>query len=243
MNKIGKIEKVFENWFVDSLKLLNARRIDKALRLIWNYVENKSSDRIGIDTRALLEQHFKLRNSVKVFQKVSRRAGEDSYHYANSFENLKFICDAGLGGLSRWLRVTGYEAIWVDAINDDDLISVAINNDKPSILLTTDTMLFERRILKDGTIKALWLPPTIKPIEQLRIVFDFLNLRVLEPRCMKCGGELRSVEKEQVIDRIPPKTLKWINEYYLCSKCDTLFWKGTHWKRITPVIQQLNGLD
>ncbi|MGC8742578.1 MAG: Mut7-C RNAse domain-containing protein [Verrucomicrobiia bacterium] len=242
MNKIGKIEKVFENWFLDSLKLLNARRIDKALQLIWNSVENKSFDQIGIDTRALLDQHFKLRNSVKVIQKV-RQTGEDSHHSVNSFENLKFVCDAGLGGLSRWLRVTGYEAIWVDAVNDDELISIAINQDAPSILLTTDTMLFERRILKDGTIRALWLPPTIKPIEQLRIVFDFLSLKILEPRCMKCGGELRGVDKERVIDRIPPKTLKWINEYYLCSRCNTLFWKGTHWKRITPVIQQLNVSD
>ncbi|MGC8887363.1 MAG: Mut7-C RNAse domain-containing protein [Verrucomicrobiia bacterium] len=242
---MGKIEKVFESWFLDSLRLLNVRNVDKAVAWIWNVIEEKCGEGINVDTRALLEQHFRLRKAVKALQKVRRRAGEDLTlnHFVDSYENIKFICDAGLGGLARWLRATGYEAIWVGNADDNKVISITLNQEYPAVLLTTDTMIFDRRLLKDGTIQALWLPPTIKPVEQLRLVFDFFNLKVLEPRCMKCGGELIEVDKEDVKDRIPPKTLKWINEYYLCNKCNTLFWKGTHWKRITPVIEELKNLD
>lgn len=242
---MGKIEKAFESWFLDSLRYLNARKIDKALALLWSYVESRTVDESGINTRAMLECHFNLRKSVKALMKIRERAGESpsscpSIRLDKSAENPKFICDAGLGGLARWLRATGYEAIWFEG-NDEELIFLALQHN--AILLTTDTMLFDRRILRDGTVRALWLPPTLKPIEQLKIIFDYFYLKVLEPRCMKCGGELIKVEKDMVLERIPPRTLKWLNEYYLCNKCDTLFWKGTHWRKITPVIDELKKLD
>jgi uncharacterized protein with PIN domain len=100
--------------------------------------------------------------------------------------------------------------------------------------------------LKGGFLKkALFVTsgsPTLKPNEQLLIIFDFFNLKVLNPRCMKCGGKLVEIDKNKVSNRIPPKTFKWINEYYLCSDCNSLFWLGTHWKRITPAIERLKNI-
>ncbi len=55
---------------------------------------------------------------------------------------------------------------------------------------------------------------------------------------MSCGGELRRVPKETVCDRIPPKTGRWQDEYHLCTRCDKLFWHGTHWQRIREGLEQ-----
>jgi uncharacterized protein with PIN domain len=53
---------------------------------------------------------------------------------------------------------------------------------------------------------------------------------------MACGGRLTSVEKTAVRERIPPRTYPWRDEYYVCQRCDRLFWKGTHWRRIEAAL-------
>ena len=146
-----------------------------------------------------------------------------------------FLCDAGLGGLARWLRASGYEAIWIPDIDDDDLLREGVRLD--AIILTTDSMLMERRVLRDGIIPAVWVPPTLTMLEQLALIFQELDLEVRGSRCMSCGGEMIAIDKEAVRDRIPPRTLKWLNEFFECRQCGKLFWHGTHWQRITSRLK------
>jgi len=150
-----------------------------------------------------------------------------------------FACDAGLGGLARWLRAAGYEAYWRADIDDDELIREAQRI--PATLLTTDSLLMQRGVLRDGFIPALWVPPTLKKVEQLELVLCELRIPVCAPRCMSCGGTLRRVDKEAVRERIPAKTYRWLDEYYLCTGCDKLFWHGSHWDRIGQRLQTLSG--
>ena len=96
----------------------------------------------------------------------------------------------------------------------------------------------ERRLLRDGIVPGYWLPPTLRIPEQLALVFREFGLTPCEPRCMSCGGELRRVEKEALRERIPPKTYRWLDEYFVCARCDRLFWRGTHWMRIAQQLRQ-----
>ena len=45
-------------------------------------------------------------------------------------------------------------------------------------------------------------------------------------------GELRAVNKDAVLERIPPKTARWLDEYFVCNSCGQLFWRGTHWREV-----------
>ena len=141
-----------------------------------------------------------------------------------------FWCDAGLGGLARWLRAAGHDARWQPDIADDELLREARRI--AATILTTDSLLMERRVLRDRIIPAYWLPPALGIPAQLALVFHEFGLLTGEPRCMSCGGELRTVEKEALRERIPPKTYRWLDEYFVCNRCDRLFWRGTHWTRI-----------
>lgn len=149
---------------------------------------------------------------------------------------LRFLCDAGLGGLARWLRAAGYEAHWIPDIADDQLLAEARR--LPAVIVTTDSMLMERRVLRDGTLPAAWVSPARKPLEQLGTLLEELGLPLTEPRCMTCGGRLQPVDKETVRERIPPRTLRWLDEYFLCAACGKLFWRGTHWQRIQARLRQ-----
>ncbi len=49
---------------------------------------------------------------------------------------------------------------------------------------------------------------------------------------MKCGGELIPANKEALKARIPPRTFRWLDQYFTCARCEKMFWHGTHWERI-----------
>jgi uncharacterized protein with PIN domain len=151
--------------------------------------------------------------------------------------SIHFLCDAGLGGLARWLRTAGYEADWQPGIEDDHLLKEA--RSLQATLLTTDAMLMERRLLRDRIIPVFWLPPTLSIPEQLALVFREFGLIVRGPRCMSCGGELHRVPKETLRDRIPPKTYRWLDEFFVCRRCGKLFWHGTHWHKIMARLADL----
>jgi uncharacterized protein with PIN domain len=132
------------------------------------------------------------------------------------------------------LRAAGYESKWEPGIDDDELLRQA--RKISATILTTDSMLMERRVLRDRIIPAFWLPPTLGIPQQLTQVFREFGLRALAPRCMSCGGNLVRVEKESLRERIPPRTYAWLDEYFLCSRCGKLFWHGTHWQRIARAL-------
>ena len=58
-------------------------------------------------------------------------------------------------------------------------------------------------------------------------------------RCSRCNGRLRGVAKDDVAARIPPRTAKWLDTYYLCRECDHLFWEGTHVTALRSRVEKI----
>ena len=151
--------------------------------------------------------------------------------------NKPFICDSMLGGLAKWLRALGYETYWMHGIEDGELIRFAVK--KGLFLLTSDTGIMQRGVVTSGQLPALFIPAGMTKKDQFIFAAKELNLKKLEPRCMLCSGELVKVDKNMNRGFIPPKTFLWLDIYYRCSRCNKLFWKGTHWKRIDSVIDDI----
>jgi uncharacterized protein len=151
----------------------------------------------------------------------------------------RFACDAMLGGLARWLRAAGYDAWWSADVDDGELVRMVRR--EGYFLLTSDTGIFRYALVRDGIVPSLMIPHRLGKEEQLAHVLGRLNLPVREPRCMACGGELAGVPREQVRDRVPPRSYAWVEEFWECTRCGQLFWQGTHWARIAPRLQQAAG--
>jgi uncharacterized protein with PIN domain len=147
---------------------------------------------------------------------------------------IRFACDAMLGGLARWLRAAGYDASWHSGIDDRDLVRLA--RDEGRVLLSCDTRIFEFAVIRDARQPALFVPLCLGPVEQLGHVLANLHLPLRVPRCMACGGELIDVSKDQVADRVPPRTFAWLDRFWQCSRCRHVFWHGTHWHRIAEAL-------
>jgi uncharacterized protein with PIN domain len=225
---MSRIQKAYEAQFLTLLRRAGARRPEQGVQWLLARADNLSaSARLPI-TEALTRTHHTLAD------RLARRPAVNT-----AAEPRRFFCDAGLGGLARWLRAAGYEADWEDGIADDALLRAARLG--AATLLTTDSMLMERRLLRDGVVPALWLPPTLSLAAQLERVFREFGLSVRAPRCMACGGELRPEQKEALRERIPPRTYRWLDEFFVCGRCHRLFWHGTHWFKIQRRLAEVAG--
>ena len=223
---MSRIRRGYEARFRTLLRQARARRLDQGVQWLIARARRLSA-RDGIAPADALSRVYEHLAANKALPKPDPAP-----------DALRFFCDSGLGGLARWLRAAGYDAAWQPYIADDDLLRQA--RAIPATVLTTDGMLMERRLLRDGIIPSFWLPPTLSIAEQLALVSREFGLTLRGPRCMSCGGELRAVPKEALRDRIPPRTYRWRDEYFVCARCDKLFWHGTHWQRI---MGKLSALD
>jgi uncharacterized protein len=225
---VSRIQRAFERRFRQLLRELGARQSEKGLNWLLKKADDLVFKRNLSGSQSLTELNIDLVQKVHRFR---RRQGR-------GFEDQKAVhCDAGLGGLARWLRAIGCDAKWTQDITDSDLVREAELSG--FTIITTDSFLLDRRPIASGKVRAIWVPPTLTRFEQLRLVRAELDLPALDSRCMRCGGELILVDKESVKDRIPPKTLLWVNDYYICARCGQLFWEGTHWKRITKKLLEV----
>ncbi|MGC8936370.1 MAG: DUF5615 family PIN-like protein, partial [Candidatus Methanomethylicaceae archaeon] len=55
---------------------------------------------------------------------------------------MRFVADAMLGRLARWLRLLGYDTAYDQTLDDEKLIEIAKRENR--ILLTRDGKLFKR---------------------------------------------------------------------------------------------------
>ena len=224
VKEMGRIQKAYETRFRWLLGLVHARKPEQGIS--WLLQKARRLSRAG-----------EISEAEALTRVAEGLASRPAFRRRPSPAPDMFLCDAGLGGLARWLRGAGYDARWEEGIDDEELLKAA--RASCATLLTTDSMLMERRLLRDRVIPSFWLPPTLGIREQLELVFKEFNLTVRPPRCMACGGELRHGDKETLRERIPPRTYRWLDEYFVCSRCGKLFWHGTHWHRIVGALKDL----
>jgi uncharacterized protein with PIN domain len=152
----------------------------------------------------------------------------------------RFLVDSMLGSLSRWLRITGFDAEYRRDADDEDLLSEASASGR--VLLTRDRAL-AARAAKRG-IKALLLE-TDDDADQLAVVAASLKLE-LDPsnsRCPKCNGALVKAEKERIVEQVPEASLAAFDEFWVCRDCGSVFWRGSHWDKIVSTLEKAGRLS
>jgi uncharacterized protein with PIN domain len=140
----------------------------------------------------------------------------------------RFLCDAMLGTLARWLRFFGYDAVFLEPGPEDRLLAEQARTEG-RWLLTRD-----RELASAGPRTMLVRADQLE--DQLLEVFGRLGLRphaTLErARCSECNGELEEVSKDDVSDVTPPHVLATSPRFRRCSGCGRVYWPGSHGERI-----------
>ena len=58
---------------------------------------------------------------------------------------------------------------------------------------------------------------------------------------MECNGHLRSVPKNEVADLLPPHTRATKDVFSRCDDCGKIYWRGSHYERMTGWIRDLRS--
>jgi uncharacterized protein with PIN domain len=141
------------------------------------------------------------------------------------------------GGLARWLRVLGVDATYTPGIEDGELVRQAL--DEGRIVVTSDHKILERRLFTSGQLASVLLPVGLRLDDQVRYVVNRLHPEVGFPRCALCNGELAAVQRTDVADTVPARSLIWAKEFYRCQACGHVFWEGSHWRRIGAIRAEM----
>ncbi len=145
----------------------------------------------------------------------------------------RFVLDVQLGTLARYLRLCGFDTLYRNDYKDAELARIAAHQER--ILLTRDRDVLKRRIVTRG-----YFVRSDRPCCQLTEVFSRFQLhRATAPftRCPLCNGQLRDIEKSAIEHRLEPLTRQYYNVFRLCSSCNRLYWRGSHFQRIQRLIE------
>ncbi|MEM2126649.1 MAG: Mut7-C RNAse domain-containing protein, partial [Candidatus Bathyarchaeia archaeon] len=68
-----------------------------------------------------------------------------------------------------------------------------------------------------------------------------LKLDPERSRCPICGAELKAADREAVRGKVPTRTLKAYEDFWICTSCGQVYWKGSHWKSILEMVEEATG--
>ena len=154
---------------------------------------------------------------------------------AKPLRDTKFILDVHLGRLSKYLRLCGFDTLFEHHLTDGEIINLSLEDHR--IILTRDKGLLKNKRVTHG----YWIRST-KADEQLREVLNKFDLKnSLHPftRCLECNGILADVQKEEIIDKLLPKTKDFYNGFKKCQVCNKIYWEGSHYERMKSFIGSL----
>jgi uncharacterized protein with PIN domain len=150
---------------------------------------------------------------------------------------MKFIVDCMLGKLGKWLKILGFDAVYLSKAEDRDLL-LAARREKRA-LLTKDRELFRA---------AAGLPRLLiesdRWEEQLTQVIGAFRLRDRarpHSRCLACNVRLKRIPRQMARNLVAPFVLERASSFAVCPSCGRLFWPGSHFRDMDQKISRILG--
>ena len=151
---------------------------------------------------------------------------------------IAFVLDVHLGKLARMLRLLGFDAHYETGYNDASIVAVSLQQNR--VVLTRDVGLLKHKVLQYG----YWLRSQ-QPEEQLtEVLTRFALCDSVHPfsRCMVCNGAIVEVDKERIRHLLPLNTKEIFTEFYQCSQCGKVYWKGSHYENMLRRIERIRSI-
>ncbi len=139
----------------------------------------------------------------------------------------RFVADAMLGRLAKWLRMMGYDVTFFH--DADDLALLRHARAEGRLLLTRDRDLARRAGRLGIMINNQRLEAQLQEMAERGLIDGPLE----ETRCPVCNARLVPISRERAREHVPPYVYQTQEEFYQCPECKRIYWAGTHWQNIT----------
>jgi uncharacterized protein with PIN domain len=153
--------------------------------------------------------------------------------------NPKFIADVHLGKLARYLRMVGFDVLYKNNFDDDEIVKISLEEKRA--ILTKGRGILKRNDVTHG----YWVRSSKVKAQVVEIIkrFDLKKLIEEFTRCIECNSMLESISKKEVINELPPKVSSSQNSFSVCPSCKKVYWKGTHYQRMLSFIKTIKKVE
>jgi uncharacterized protein len=198
-------------------------------------VPHPEVDLILIDDQTVGFDHTVAKDTnVEVFPIENR----DTYHTEKRLQSIgigRFVSDGHLGGLTRNLRLLGFDVAYPKNADDRQLLEVMIRENRA--LLTRD-----RRLLMHAIVQHGYYPRSQNADEQtIEVVRRFELSELIAPftRCLRCNAPLEEAPKAEIIDKLQPLTKIYYDQFHRCPDCKQIYWSGSHFPKLQKRIEEI----
>lgn len=146
-----------------------------------------------------------------------------------------FVADGHLGGLTRNLRLLGFDVVYHQNADDTELLELMTREDRA--LLTRD-----RRLLMHSIVQCGYYPRSQNPDEQaIEVISRFELSDLITPftRCLRCNAPLQEAAKADMMDKLEPLTKIYYNHFRRCPNCKQIYWSGSHFAKLQKRIDEI----
>jgi uncharacterized protein with PIN domain len=147
----------------------------------------------------------------------------------------RFVADRMLGKLAKWLRVLGYDVVYLKKAAEEEILQ---NLQEGRTLLTRN-----RRARSWRGKGRVFMVNNDDPKIQLCEVVKGLRLAesdsAMFSRCLNCNRPLAAVRREEVREEVPDYIYQRQKEFHRCSDCGKVYWHGSHALRMRQQLRKI----
>ena len=200
-------------------------------------VPHPEVDLILVDKQSVGFDHTLANDAnVEVFPVENRDTNQTEKRLQTLGINI-FVADGHLGGLTRNLRLLGFDVAYPKNADDRQLLEVLARENRA--LLTRD-----RRLLMHGIVRYGYYPRSQNTDEQtIEVVRRFELSELIAPftRCLRCNAPLEEAAKADVIDNLEPLTKIYYDQFRRCPDCKQIYWPGSHFPKLQKRIEEIRS--
>jgi uncharacterized protein len=200
-------------------------------------VPHPEVDLILVDEQAVGFDHTLAKEAkVEVFP-VQKRGTDRAEKRLQATGISRFVADGHLGGLTRNLRLLGFDVAYDREAQDRQLLDVMAHENRA--LLTRD-----RRLLMHAIVQHGYCPRSQNADEQtIEVIRRFDLPRLIAPftRCLRCNALLQPVAKTDIIEKLEPLTKIYYEQFRRCSGCGQIYWTGSHFEKLQKRIETIQS--
>ena len=147
----------------------------------------------------------------------------------------RFVADRMLGKLAKWLRVLGYDVVYLRQAADEKIVERLREG---RIFLTRG-----RRAGSWHQLGRVFVVTANEPQKQLREVVRGLRLAMIDAelfsRCLSCNCLLDTVNREEVRAEVPDYIYQTQSQFHRCCDCGKIYWPGSHSEKMRQQLEEI----
>jgi uncharacterized protein with PIN domain len=147
----------------------------------------------------------------------------------------RFVADRMLGKLAKWLRVFGYDVVYLRQAADEEIVQ---RLGEGRIFLTRN-----RRAGPWQQQGKVFVVHANEPKKQLREVVQGLRLAMIDTelfsRCLSCNSLLHTVSREEVRAEVPDYIYQTQSQFHRCCDCGKVYWSGSHSEKMRQQLEEI----